>query len=122
MQWFLDRIPYFIICALVSFLIVGMYSCYAMPPQLVVDRVRTLQRIQHQDCMSYDSKGNCTFWHYYDTIEPLYLLINDYAEECQVMRSTYIESHKGMQKKCYQLFGWNQVATGEFPVLERGWK
>lgn len=113
---------YLFYCAVASFILVGIYSCAMMPPQVVTERFRTLQRVHHQECIVYDSKSNCTAWRYWDTIEPQWVLVDDQGRECEVWHSTYDEVRRGQDKKCYQLYGWhNGVHSSEFPILERGW-
>lgn len=114
---------YLFYCAIASFLLVGIYTCAAMPAATVVDRFRTLQRVEHSSCYMYDSKGNCTVSRYWTTIEPQWILVDDGYRECDVLQSTYQDIRRGQEKKCYQLFGWRVgVHDMEFPILEQGWK
>jgi hypothetical protein len=123
LDWWDNLDPqYLYYCAIASVLIVGTYTCAMMPPQVVTDRFRTLQRVEHSSCVGYDSKGNCSSWHHWTTIEPQWVLVDEELRECEVLQSTYQKIRRGQEKKCYQLFGWHGgVHSLEFPILEKGW-
>jgi hypothetical protein len=127
MDWLRDwwdgiSLEYLIGAAIASVLLVGVYTCAMMPPQPVVDRFATHQRVEHSQCAGYDAKGNCTFWHHWTTIEPQWVLVDPDGRECAVLPSTYTEVSRGEDRKCYQLFGWHHgVWDREFPMTARGW-